>query len=244
MKQAVDKQPESAPIPRHIAVIMDGNGRWAADKKLPRAAGHQQGAEAVRRCVKGCMAQGVEYLTLYAFSSENWKRPADEVSALMSLLRLYIRQELKELNKNGVCIRFIGDRAALADDICALLEEAEEFTRGNSELVLTIALNYGSQKEIVVAARRLAEMVAAGELQPADITAELLAGQLDTSELPDPDLVIRTSGEMRLSNFLLWQSAYSELLFIDEYWPDFSEETLAQAVVEFGARERRFGARN
>jgi undecaprenyl diphosphate synthase len=241
---AVDKQTENVAVPRHIAIIMDGNGRWAASKRLPRAAGHRQGAEAVRRCVKGCIAQGVECLTLYAFSSENWKRPADEVSALMSLLRLYIRQELKDLNKNGVCIRFIGDRTALASDICSLLEEAEEFTRENQKLILTIALNYGSQREIAAAARRLAEMVAAGEMQPADITAETLAGQLDTSDLPDPDLVIRTSGEKRLSNFLLWQSAYSELLFIDEYWPDFTEETLALAVAEFAARDRRFGARD
>lgn len=240
---AVDKQPETAAIPRHIAVIMDGNGRWAAERKLPRAAGHKQGAEAVRRCVKGCIAQGVECLTIYAFSSENWQRPRAEVDALMGLLRLYIRQELKELNRNGVCIRFIGDRVELADDICALLHEAEELTRDNAVLSLTIALNYGSQKEIAAAARRLAEKVASGEMRPEDITVETLAEQLDTSGLPDPDLVIRTSGEMRLSNFLLWQSAYSELLFIDQYWPDFSEETLAAAVAEFGARERRFGAR-
>lgn len=241
---AVDKQPETASIPRHIAIIMDGNGRWAASKKLPRAAGHQQGAEAVRRCVKGCIEQGVQCLTLYAFSSENWKRPAEEVSALMSLLRLYLRRELKELNERGVCIRFIGDRSALDDDICTLLEEAENFTAGNGELILTIALNYGSHREIATAARRLAEKVATGEMQLEEITAETLAAQLDTNGLPDPDLVIRTSGEMRLSNFLLWQSAYSELLFIDEYWPDFTEETLALAVAEFGARERRFGARS
>lgn len=241
---AADKKPETASIPRHIAIIMDGNGRWAADRKLPRAAGHQQGAEAVRRCVKGCIEQGVRCLTLYAFSSENWKRPAEEVSALMSLLRLYLRREMKELNRRGVCIRFIGGRSALDDDICALLEEAEEITAGNRELLLTIALNYGSHGEIAAAARRLAEKVAAGEMQPEEITAETLAAQLDTNGLPDPDLVIRTSGEMRLSNFLLWQSAYSELLFIDEYWPDFTEETLALAVAEFGARERRFGARS
>lgn len=239
-----DTQPETAAMPRHIAIIMDGNGRWAAGKRLPRAAGHQQGAEAVRRCVKGCIAQGVQCLTLYAFSSENWKRPAEEVSALMGLLRLYLRREIKELNKNGVCIRFIGERSALDDDICALLEEAEETTRDNQKLILTIALNYGSHKEIAAAARRLAEKVAAGEMQPEEITAETLAGQLETNGLPDPDLVIRTSGEMRLSNFLLWQSAYSELLFIDEYWPDFTEETLARAVAEFGARDRRFGARS
>lgn len=240
---AVDKQPESAAVPRHIAVIMDGNGRWASERKLPHVAGHKQGAEAVRRCVKGCIAQGVECLTIYAFSSENWQRPRAEVDALMGLLRLYIRQELKQLHKNGVCIRFIGERTALADDICDLLHEAEDLTKGNSTLSLTIALNYGSQKEIAAAARRLAEMVAAGEIQPHDITVEAMATQLDTSELPDPDLVIRTSGEMRLSNFLLWQSAYSELLFIEENWPDFTEETLARAVAEFGARNRRFGAR-
>lgn len=230
--------------PRHIAVIMDGNGRWAAERSLPRIAGHRQGAEAVRRCVQGCIDLGVEYLTLYAFSSENWKRPVDEVDALMGLLRLYVSKEIDELNRNGVKVRFIGDLVPLAHDIKKLIESAEEKTRDNERLTLSIALNYGSQAEITAAARHIAEEVAAGRMAPEEVDEDSVARFLYTRDLPDPDLVIRTSGEQRLSNFLLWQSAYSELLFLDAYWPDFDEDMLAAAVEEYCLRERRFGARS
>lgn len=241
MQAATQNSGEGA-VPRHIAVIMDGNGRWAAERSLPRAMGHREGAEAVRRCVKGCISEGVEYLTLYAFSSENWKRPAEEVDALMSLLRLYIRQEIKDLNANGVRVRFIGDHAPLAKDIRALMTHAEETTVANSTLTLNIALNYGSRAEIVLACQSLAEAAKSGALDPADISEDMLDKQLYTTEMPDPDLIIRTSGEQRLSNFLLWQAAYAEFLFLECYWPDFTGDTLAAAIAEYAARERRFGA--
>ncbi|MCG8503839.1 MAG: isoprenyl transferase [Sphingomonadales bacterium] len=236
-------QTEPGRVPGHIAIIMDGNGRWAKRRMLPRAAGHRRGAEAVRKAVMGCVSQGVKFLTLYAFSSENWKRPPEEVDDLMGLLRLYIRQELQELDENGVRVRFIGDRSRLSDDIRRLIEEAEIKTGANAKLTLIIALNYGSHAEIVRAARDIARDVKAGLVDPDDITEDLFSQRLYTEEIPDPDLVIRTSGEKRLSNFLLWQSAYAELIFLDVLWPDFDESSLAGAIQEYQARERRFGAR-
>ena len=221
---------------------MDGNGRWAKARGLPRNLGHRQGIDTVRDVVRACRNLHIEYLTLYAFSSENWKRPETEVAGLMDLLRLFIRRELDDLWRNGVCIRMIGDRSKLAPDIVQLISDSEAKTRDNRTLTLTIALSYGGQDEIVTAARRIAEQVAAGKLQPSEINAQVLENNLETAGIPDPDLVIRTSGEQRLSNFLLWQTAYSELIFIDKLWPDFSAQDLAEAVSEFQRRERRYGA--
>lgn len=231
------------PVPSHIAIIMDGNGRWARARGLPRAAGHQSGAEAVREVVQGCREMGVNYLTLYAFSSENWKRPAAEVGDLMNLLRFYIRRELNELNRQGVRVRIIGARGRLPADILALIEEAETLTRDNLGLTLVMALDYGGQNEILAACREIAAEVKADRLQPAQIDETLFRRYLTTSDIPDPDLVIRTSGERRLSNFLLWQTAYAELVFTDILWPDFSQKNLLEAIEEFRSRERRFGAR-
>ncbi|MDE1174563.1 MAG: isoprenyl transferase [Parvibaculaceae bacterium] len=231
-------------VPRHVAIIMDGNGRWAAKRHLPRKIGHRQGVEAVRVIVRAAGEMGVEYLTLYGFSSENWRRPAEEVNDLMGLLRFFIRRDLAELHENGVNIRIIGERGQLAPDIVQMIEEAESRTRNNSRLKLIIAFNYGGQNEIASAMRRIAEDVKAGLLEPAEVTRDLVARYLDTAGVPDPDLVIRTSGEKRLSNFLIWQSAYSELVFTDTYWPDFSPERLAEAIAEYNGRERRFGGRN
>lgn len=241
MSQPVVSQALAPSPPRHIAIIMDGNGRWAKARGLPRNLGHRQGIDTVRDVVRACRTLRIEYLTLYAFSSENWKRPETEVAGLMELLRLFIRRELDDLWRNGVRIRMIGDRSKLAPDIMQLITDAEQKTRDNRTLTLTIALSYGGQDEIVAACRRLAEQVAAGKLQPAEITPDLLAANLETAGIPDPDLVIRTSGEQRLSNFLLWQSAYSELIFVDKLWPDFSAQDLAGAVEEFQRRERRYG---
>jgi undecaprenyl diphosphate synthase len=228
--------------PRHVAIIMDGNGRWAKARGLPRGFGHRRGADAVRDVVVGCREMGIGYLTLYAFSSENWKRPASEVDDLMDLLRVYIRRELEELNRNGVRVRIIGDRSRLPADIVTLVADAERMTAGNGALTLIIALNYGGQDEIVRACRRIAEEVKAGRLRTDEIDAELFRRHLETAGIPDPDLLIRTSGEQRLSNFLLWQSAYSEFVFTDTLWPDFSKQHLAAAVGEFQRRERRYGA--
>lgn len=232
----------AVPPPTHVAVIMDGNGRWAKARGLPRVFGHRAGADAVREVVMGCRELGVRYLTLYAFSSENWKRPASEVGDLMELLRLYIRRELDELDRNGVRIRIIGDRSRLPADIVDLVERAETVTADNRELNLIVALNYGSHNEILQACRRIAEQVKAGELQPEQIDETLFRRYLLTADIPDPDLLIRTSGEQRLSNFLLWQSAYTELVFVDTLWPDFRRKDLAEAIDEFHRRERRFGA--
>ncbi len=229
--------------PSHIAIIMDGNGRWAAERGLPHIAGHHKGAEAVRRCIKACAAEGVRYLTLYAFSSENWSRPLDEVTALMSLLRLYIQKEIAELMREGVRVRFIGERKGLEKDIIRLIESAEEKTKTNKRLDLIIALNYGSRQEITRAARQLAGDVADGKLQASDINEQLFSSYLLMPDVPDPDLIIRTSGEQRLSNFLLWQAAYAELVFVDGYWPDFDAQKLKDAMKEFHTRERRYGAR-
>ena len=232
----------ASPPPRHVAIIMDGNGRWAKARGLPRVAGHQRGAEAVRRAVEGAQELGISYLTLYAFSSENWKRPPAEVDDLMGLLRVYLRRELAELHKNGVRVRFIGERERLAPDIIELIEQAEATTGRNDGLTLVIALNYGSHAEIVSAARRIAVEAVAGRIRPQEIDEAVFARFLHTSAIPDPDLLIRTSGEQRLSNFLLWQAAYAELVFMDILWPDFTKESLREALHEYHRRDRRYGA--
>jgi len=232
----------AAGLPQHVAIIMDGNGRWAQQRYMPRAFGHREGAEAVRRTVTACAELGVPYLTLFAFSSENWKRPAEEVDDLMWLLRSYLQREVNELNRQQVRIGFIGERSALAPDLVTLIENTEKQTLHNDRLVFTIALNYGGQHDIIAAAQELAREVAAGRMKPEQITPECFASKLMTSGLPDPDLIIRTSGEQRLSNFMLWQAAYSELIFIDTLWPDFSRQTLEQAIAMYSRRERRFGA--
>ena len=220
---------------------MDGNGRWAANRGLPRIAGHQRGADAVRTAVRSCSELGVRYLTLYAFSSENWKRPADEVQDLMGLLRVYLRREINELAENGVRMRVIGDRRRLEPDIQELIAESEERTRGNDRLDLVVALNYVARNEILSAVRGLAADVAAGILDPATITEDVFAARLDTRGMPDPDLLIRTSGERRLSNFLLWQCAYAELVFTPTLWPDFGKADLEAAIDDYQRRERRYG---
>jgi undecaprenyl diphosphate synthase len=238
----VPTQPESNGIPVHVAIIMDGNGRWAKAKGLPRAAGHAQGAEAVRRTVKAASDLGIQYLTLYGFSLENWKRPAKEIADLMGLLRLYLRKEISELYREGVRIRFIGDRSMLAADIISLIEMSEQTTRANTKLDLVIALSYGSRQEITAAVRQLVEDVAAGEISADAIDENAVEGRLYTADMPDPDLIVRTSGEQRISNFLLWQSAYAEFVFTDVLWPDFSREKLEDSIEEFSRRERRYGA--
>ena len=227
--------------PRHVAIIMDGNGRWARDRGLPRALGHRQGVEAVRRAVRAAIELKITYLTIFSFSSENWKRPIEEVDDLMGLMKRFIRRDLAELHEAGVCIRVIGQRQHVDNELTTLIDEAVELTRGNDVLTLVIAFNYGSRTEIAGAARKLAEQVAEGKLHPTDITVERIANALDTSGIPDPDLLIRTSGEMRLSNFLLWQTAYSEFVFLDCYWPDFDKAAFEIAIEEFRSRERRFG---
>ncbi len=231
------------PAPAHIAIIMDGNGRWAAGRGLPRAAGHRAGAQAVRRTIEAAAGAGVGWLTLYAFSSENWRRPVDEVLELTGLLRHYIRQELNELAGKGVRLRVLGDRARFDAETRADLDRAEQATRGNTRLNLNVALSYGARDEIVAAARAAAAAAAAGQLDPATLDEAAFSSLLFTAGMPDPDLVIRTSGEHRLSNFLLWQSAYAELVFLDVLWPDFGAAELTEAMQEFARRERRFGAR-
>ncbi|WP_425475557.1 isoprenyl transferase [Mesorhizobium quangtriensis] len=228
--------------PEHVAIIMDGNGRWAKARGLPRVAGHRAGVEALRKAVRAAGDAGVSWLTVYAFSSENWSRPKTEVSDLMGLLKLFIRRDLAELHHSGVRVRIIGEREGLAPDIAALLEEAETLTASNRALNLVIAFNYGGRDEIVRAARRIAEAAVKGELDPANLTSEGFADFLDTSGIPDPDLVIRTSGEQRISNFLPWQSAYSEFVFLSCFWPDFTREHFAESLRQYAARERRFGA--
>jgi undecaprenyl diphosphate synthase len=238
----VPTQPESSGIPNHVAIIMDGNGRWATARGLPRAVGHAQGAEAVRRTVTAARNLGIRYLTLYGFSLENWKRPAKEITDLMGLLRLYLRKEINELHREGVRIRFIGDRSLLANDIVSLIEVSEEKTRSNTKLDLVVALSYGSRQEITRAAKQLAIDAAAGKIDPETIDENVIDGHLYTADIPDPDLIVRTSGEQRISNFLLWQSAYAELVFTDVLWPDFSREKLEDSIEEFSCRERRYGA--
>ncbi|MGH6750111.1 MAG: isoprenyl transferase [Methyloceanibacter sp.] len=229
------------PVARHIAIIMDGNGRWAAERGLPRAEGHRQGVESVRRTVNAAQGLGITHLTLFSFSSENWARPRQEINDLFGLLRRFIRRDLADLHKNGVKIRVIGTRAGLERDLLRLIDDAVELTKDNTALNLTIAFNYGARDEIARAAQRIAEDVANGLLAPAEVTQERFATYLDTADLPDPDLLIRTSGELRLSNFLLWQVAYSEFVFVDCYWPDFSREQLEAALAEYQRRNRRFG---
>ena len=234
--------PSNSSLPRHVAIIMDGNGRWAQKRHLPRQAGHVAGVNAVREIVRAACDLGLENLTLFAFSSENWKRPAKEVGALMRLFRLFFRDDTDELVDRGVRVRIIGNRSRFEDDICQMIEDAERRTLGNSGLNLTFAFDYGGQEEIAAAARELARAAAEGRLDPETITPELLSSRLFTSGLPEPDLVIRTSGVIRLSNFLLWQSAYAELMFVETLWPDFGRQELLDALDNFSQRERRFGA--
>lgn len=227
--------------PRHVALIMDGNGRWAAARGLPRFEGHRRGVEALRRTVRAAIEFGVEYLTVYSFSVENWSRPPEEVQSLLVLLHRFIRNDLAELQANNVRVKVIGARVDLAADIAALLEEAEDATEENTGLTLVVAFNYGARQEIAAAARALAEDVAAGRLRPADIDAEAIAARLDTAGIPDPDLIIRTSGEQRLSNFMLWQAAYAEFVFLPIYWPDFDKAAFEAAIDDYAHRDRRFG---
>lgn len=232
---------DGASGPQHVAIIMDGNGRWAKARGLPRVAGHRRGADAVRRVVRGAGELGIPVLTLFAFSTENWTRPADEVADLMGLLRHYLRSELEELRKNGARLRVIGNRDGLAADIVRDITDAEKMTAANSRIDVNICINYGSRDEIVHAARSLARRVEAGELTADRIDEAVFERELLTAGVPDPDLLIRTSGEQRISNFLLWQCAYAELVFVDTLWPDFGKENLEQAVAEFRRRERRYG---
>jgi undecaprenyl diphosphate synthase len=231
-------------VPDHVAIIMDGNGRWAKSRGLPRVAGHREGSRAVRRAVEAAIRSGVSWLTIYAFSSENWRRPAGEIMDLTGLLRRYLRSEIAELKQSGVRLRFIGDRCRFDADIQADLEAAERDTEVNSRLNLTIALSYGARAEIAAAARAALEAVRDGYLDPTEVSEEVFARFLATAGMPDPDLIIRTSGEQRLSNFLLWQAAYAELVFLDVLWPDFDESHFTKAMHEFARRDRRFGARN
>jgi undecaprenyl diphosphate synthase len=241
--EAVSQKTRLIPaVPLHVAIIMDGNGRWAAAKGLPRTAGHKKGAESVKNVIRAAVAMGVGYLTLFGFSSENWKRPESEIKDLMGLLRYYLKSEINELHKEGVRFRMIGDRQRLAPDIVALIDNAERMTASNSRLILTIAISYGGRTEIAATARRLAEKVAAGEMTPDDIDETAFERHLFTADMPDPDLLIRTSGEQRISNFLLWQVAYSELVFTDTLWPEFTGADFENAVQEFQSRERRYGA--
>jgi undecaprenyl diphosphate synthase len=227
--------------PVHVGVIMDGNGRWAARRGLPRIEGHQRGLEALRETVRAAIEFGLDYLTVYSFSMENWNRPVQEVADLMGLLKRFIHNDLSELHKSGVKVKVIGARANLKADILALLQEAEERTKANSRLTLIVAFNYGSRQEIAGAARALAKGAAAGLINASEIDETLFARYLDTAGIPDPDLIIRTSGEQRLSNFLMWQAAYSEFVFLPMHWPDFDRQAFSAALAEFSARERRFG---
>jgi undecaprenyl diphosphate synthase len=238
--KSADDGPTSA-MPRHVAIIMDGNGRWAAARGLPRVEGHRRGVEALRRTIRAAGEMGIKVITIFSFSSENWSRPPAEVGELMGLLRRFIRNDLAELHRSGVRVRIIGERAGLEADIGRLLIEAEELTNTNTGLTLVVAFNYGARQELARAARRAAEEVLQGRLKPEDITADRLGGFLDAPDLPDPDVIIRTSGEQRLSNFLLWQSAYSELVFVPVNWPDFDRAALEGAIREYRQRERRFG---
>ena len=239
---AQSKPPLSAgEIPRHVAIIMDGNGRWASARGLPRGEGHRRGVEALRKTVRAAGEIGISFLTVFSFSAENWSRPPSEIRDLMGLLRRFIRNDLAELHQNGVKVRVIGERSDLDPDIRRLLEEAEELTKANTGLTLVVAFNYGSRQEIARAAARIAAKVEAGEIAAAAITADLIGQHLDAPDLPDPDLIIRTSGEQRLSNFLMWQSAYSELVFVPTYWPDFDRAVLEGAIAEYHRRERRYG---
>jgi undecaprenyl diphosphate synthase len=228
-------------VPRHVAIILDGNGRWAAARGLPRVEGHRRGVEALRRTVRAAADLGISVLTIFSFSSENWSRPPSEISDLMALLRRFIRKDLAELHKSNVRVRIIGVRESLDRDIRLLLQEAEDLTRDNDGLTMVVAFNYGARQEIAEAARRLAIEVAAGRLAADEVTPERLGSYLHAPDIPDPDVIIRTSGEQRLSNFLLWQAAYSELVFVPINWPDFDRAALEGAIAEYRRRERRFG---
>ncbi len=227
--------------PRHVAIIMDGNGRWAAARGLPRGEGHRRGVEALRRVVRASHELGISYLTIFSFSSENWSRPATEIGDLFGLLRRFIRNDLATLHRDGVRVRIIGERDDLEQDIRALLTEAEDLTKNNTALTLVVAFNYGSRQEIARAAQRLAAEVIEGKRTVEQITADAIGQHLDAPDIPDPDLIIRTSGEQRLSNFLMWQAAYSELVFVPIHWPDFDKAALEGAIAEYARRERRFG---
>jgi undecaprenyl diphosphate synthase len=228
-------------VPRHVAIIMDGNGRWAARRGLPRSAGHRAGVDALRRAVRAAADLGIEYLTIYSFSSENWSRPAVEVSFLLDLLRRFIRQDVAELHNSGVKIKIVGSRDDLEPGMVSLLDDAERLTQENSKLNLVVAFNYGSRQEISRAMSAIALKIESGKISTADISPELISRNLDTAGIPDPDLLIRTGGEQRISNFLLWQCAYTEFVFVDEFWPDFSKEIFVRALDEFRQRDRRFG---
>ncbi len=240
---ASKKKDKQLALPTHVAIIMDGNGRWAKKRMLPKIAGHKRGADAVRSCVENSIDLGIQYLTLYAFSSENWNRPDDEVNDLMGLLHRYLTKEVDKLHEKNIRLKFIGDRSKLSESICKLIKDAEYRTRHNKTLCLTLALSYGARAEIVDAALALAEKIKSGEILSENITEDVFASHLHTSDIPDPDLIIRTSGEQRISNFLLWQMAYSEFVFLDVLWPDFDRGMLEQAVEEYCARDRRYGAR-
>ena len=243
MSAAIQPAQGTDPVPTHVAIIMDGNGRWAASRHLPRVAGHREGARAVRRTIEAAIQSGVSWLTLYAFSSENWRRPLAEVLDLTGLLRQYLRSEIAELRANGVRLRIIGERTRFDRDIQEELATAEQSTAANARLNLTVALSYGSRAEIVAAARAAARAARDGRLDPDALDEAAFAGLLATTAMPDPDLIVRTSGEQRLSNFLLWQGAYAELVFLDVLWPDFGRDHFAAALAAYAARERRFGAR-
>ena len=232
---------KSTNVPKHLAVILDGNGRWAKKKGMPRNYGHAQGSKNVEDMCEIVYNMGIEYFTVYAFSTENWNRPEDEVTALMRLLRDYMKNCIKRASKNNMKVRVIGDKSRLAEDIRLSIEELEEATRENTGLKFTIAINYGSRDEIIRAVMRIGEKIAAGTIAPQEITEELIAGELDTAGMPDPDLLIRTSGEQRISNFLLWQLAYTEFYFTPVYWPDFNKEELEKAVEAYNSRDRRYG---
>ena len=240
-EQGPGERGASRPQPVHVAIIMDGNGRWAKARGLPRSAGHQRGAEAARKAVRAAADAGVSYLTLFGFSSENWSRPDEEVTDLMGLLRFYLKREVKSLEKDGVRLRVIGNRSLLPDDIQELISGAEERTRENKKITLVIALSYGGRAEIVEAAKSIAIKAKEGDIDVSEIDEKMFSGFLETSDIPDPDVLIRTSGEKRISNFLLWQTAYSEFIFIDTLWPDFSANDFEAALAEFGARDRRYG---
>jgi undecaprenyl diphosphate synthase len=240
-KVPLSAEPPFDAVPRHVAIIMDGNGRWAAARGLPRAEGHRRGVEALRKTIRAAGEIGIKIITIFSFSAENWSRPANEIGELMGLLRRFVRNDLAELHKSNVRVRVIGEREGLDADIARLLVEAEELTKNNDGLTLVVAFNYGARQEITRAARRIAEEIALGRLKPSDLTMERIAHELDAPDIPDPDLVIRTSGEQRLSNFLLWQAAYSELVFVPTYWPDFDRAALEAAIREYQQRERRFG---
>lgn len=234
---------DPAPLPRHVAIIMDGNGRWAARRNLPRSAGHRRGAQAAKDTVLSALDLGIEYITLYSFSSENWRRPMEEVQDLMGLLRYTMQREANTMSERGIRLRVIGDRERLPDDVRRTVEAMEANTAHNRSMTAVLALSYGSRDEIAAAARRIAKDAAAGRLDPVTVTPETFSRYLHTDGIPDPDLVIRTSGEQRISNFLLWQAAYAEFVFTETLWPDFDRAAFETALAQFGMRERRYGGR-